>query len=69
MLATVITGISALGSAHSLGLESAVAWPARLIYLLIGVLIVAILLMIDNANIWEKLKPTTPNETSVEVSV
>ena len=61
--------ISALGSAHSLGLESAVAWPARLIYLLIGVLIVAILLMIDNANIWKKLKPTTPNETSVEVSV
>ena len=60
--------ISALGSAHSLGLESAVAWPARLIYLFIGVLIVAILLMIENANIWKKLKQSTSKETSVEVS-
>ncbi|MEE0253051.1 MAG: FUSC family protein [Acutalibacteraceae bacterium] len=62
--------ISALGSAHSIGLESAVAWPGRFIYLLIGVLIVAGLLMIDNANIWKKLKKSTSKEnSSVEVAV
>lgn len=64
----VFTVISALGSAHTLGLDSAVAWPTRVMYLLISILVMAILLMLDNANFWKKLKRTTSKEKSVEVS-
>ncbi len=57
-LQQIFVVISALGSARTLGLDSAVAWPARVLYLLIGALIVGILLMIEHANIWKLIKNT-----------
>ena len=57
--------ISALGSARAIGLESAAAWPARVLYLLTGAFIVGILLMIEHANIWEKRKHSKKNTPAI----